>query len=214
MRKSWLLGIGLYFGFSVAAAADKISLYALFQDKAMIVVNGERFIVRVGESTPMGLTLLSTDTEAEEAMVSINGKRERLRLGVVSEASVSDDKPAVTLYADINGFFHAEGSINGFPLKFLVDTGANTIALNAATARRAGIDYTRGQPGTAKTASGFAKMYLVKLNVVKIGGIVMRNVDAGVIDGPQPDTPLLGMSFLGSLEMRRDGHRMELIQKY
>jgi aspartyl protease family protein len=49
---------------------------------------------------------------------------------------------------------------------------------------------------------------------VKIGEIVQRNVEAVVLEGAQPSTPLLGMSFLNAMEMRRDGNRMELIKKY
>jgi aspartyl protease family protein len=97
---------------------------------------------------------------------------------------------------------------------FLVDTGASTIALNSATAKRIGIDYTKGRPGMATTASGYTRVYSVKLDSVKVGEIVLRNVDAGVIDGPQPETPLLGMSFLNALEMKRDGDKMELTRRY
>jgi aspartyl protease family protein len=58
------------------------------------------------------------------------------------------------------------------------------------------------------------RTYMLRLNTVKIGEIVLHDIEAGVIDGPQPDVPLLGMSFLGRLEMKRDGNRMDLIKKY
>ena len=57
-------------------------------------------------------------------------------------------------------------------------------------------------------------MYALKLDTVKIGDIVLRNVEAGVIDGPQPEVPLLGMSFLSALDMKREGNKMELTRRY
>jgi aspartyl protease family protein len=198
---------------AVANAAD-ISLFALFKDKAILHVEGARRVLSVGAESPEGVILVSTDTQAEEAVVELNGKRETLRLGVVISAFQSATRESVTLFADANGFFHAEGSINGASVTFLVDTGANTIAMNSATARRAGIDYTKGQAGTARTASGYARMYAIKLNTVKVGEIVLRNVTAGVIDGPQPETPLLGMSFLSAMDMKREGNKMELTRRY
>jgi aspartyl protease family protein len=198
---------------AVAGAAD-ISLFALFKDKAILHVDGTRRVLTIGTESPEGVKLVSTDTQAEEAVVELKGKRETLRLGMVVSAFQSAARESVTLFSDASGFFHAEGSINGAAVTFLVDTGANTIAINSATAKRAGIDYTKGHAGTARTASGYARMYGIKLDTVKVGEIVLRNVDAGVIDGPQPETPLLGMSFLNALEMKRDGNKMELTRRY
>lgn len=211
LTRSWLLLAAL----PGAAQAADLSLYALFQDKAIVQVDGQRRMLKVGgDASPEGVKLISTNTQSEEAVVELAGKRETLRLGVVISAFTSSARESVTLYADTSGFFHAEGSINGTAVTFLVDTGANTIALNTALAKRAGIDYTRGKQGVARTASGYARIYGVRLDTVKIGEITLRNVEAGVIDGPQPETPLLGMSFLGALDMRREGNKMELTRRY
>jgi aspartyl protease family protein len=198
---------------SVAGAAD-ISLFALFKDKAILQVEGARRVLTVGTESPEGVKLVSTDTQVEEAVVELNGKRETLRLGVVYSAFQNTARESVTLFSDTSGFFHAEGSINGTAVTFLVDTGASNIAINSATAKRVGIDYTKGRVGIARTASGYARVYSIQLATVKVGGIELRNVEAGVIDGPQPETPLLGMSFLNALEMKRDGNKMELTRRY
>jgi len=207
----WLFVLAL---FPAVSIATDISLYALFKDKAILQVDGTRRVLTVGTESPEGVKLVSTDTQAEVAVVEMKGKRETLRLGVVVSAFQTVARESVTLYADSSGFFHAEGSINGVAMTFLVDTGANTIAINSATAKRAGIDFTKGRAATARTASGYTRMYGLKLDNVKIGDIVLRNVEAGVIDGPQPEVPLLGMSFLSALEMRREGNKMELTRRY
>jgi aspartyl protease family protein len=211
LRAPWLFLLALL---PAVCGATDISLYALFKDKAILQVDGTRRVLTTGAESPEGVKLVSTDTQNDEAVVEVKGKRETLRLGVVISAFQSAARESVTLYADSNGFFHAAGSMNGAAVTFLVDTGANTIALNSATAKRVGIDYTKGRAGTARTASGYTRMYGVKLDTVKIGEIVLRNVEAGVIDGPQPETPLLGMSFLSALEMKREGNKMELTRRY
>ena len=54
--------------------------------------------------------------------------------------------------------------------------------------------------------------YRLTLEKVQVGEITLFNVEAAVIEGNFPGTPLLGMSFLGQLEMKRDSNRMELIK--
>lgn len=198
-----------------AAGAADLALYALFERKAIVQIDGNRRVLTVGgEPSPEGVRLVSTDTAREEAVIERAGRRETLRLGVVIAAFEGAARESATLYADASGSFHARGSINGVPVTFLVDTGATSIAINSALAERLGIDYRRGQAGVAKTASGFTRVYGVRLATVRVGDITLHNVDAGVIEGSQPDVPLLGMSFLNALEMRRAGNVMELIRRY
>ena len=206
-----ILGMGVM---SAPWAADTVSIYALFNGKAILLVDGSRRVLKVGDESPEGIRLISASTETDEAVIEINGKRSVLKLGVVVSSFNNSTPASATLWAGDRGFFHADGSINGVPVTFLVDTGANTIAMNSATARRIGLAYEKGQAGIATTASGYVRVYRLTLDLVKVGEIELRNIEAGVIDGPQPDTPLLGMSFLGRLEMRRDGDKMQLIKKY
>lgn len=184
---------------------------ALFANKAILEIDGARRVLSAGDTSPEGVQLL--EANSEQAVVVVNGKREVLTAEVVTSSFKGTAPASVTLYSSGNAFY-ADGSINGTPVRFVVDTGATTVALSSALAKQAGIDYQKGRAGVAKTASGFARMYAVKLDTVKVGEIVLYNVDAGVIEGSQPDVPLLGMSFLNSLEMRREGDRMELIKRF
>ncbi len=195
-------------------AVDNITLYALFKDKAILHIDGARRVLANGEASPEGVRLIGTDTQTDEAVVELGGKRETLKLGVVISSFQGGAPAGVTLWADSQGFFVAQGSINGKPVAFLVDTGANTVALNGALARHLGLDYRKGQAGVVTTASGNVRAQRIVLDTVKIGEIVQRNVEAVVLEGSQPSTPLLGMSFLNAMEMRRDGNKMELIKKY
>jgi aspartyl protease family protein len=105
--------------------------------------------------------------------------------------------------------FHVDGSIDGAPVTFMVDTGASMIALDTATAERLGID-TGGLAYRADimTANGVARAAMVRLDEVRVGGIERRNVQAAITEGRLlGGTVLLGMSFLNTLtsfDFRRD----------
>lgn len=215
------LAAGLIIGWAVcgaplAYAVEKLTVLALFEGKVLLHVDGERRLIAEGETSPEGITLV--DGDSDHAVVEIDGREEVLELGMVTSfpGAADDVSPAwdgpqqLTLWAEDDGFFYASGAINGFAVRFLVDTGANTIAINRSLAERIGVDYRQGKQGVATTASGVTPMYLVTLDRVSIGEITLRNVDAGVLLGSQPDVPLLGMSFLGKLDMNRTGNRLEL----
>ena len=197
-------------------AAEKIKLQALFKDKAILMIDGTRRVLSAGEVSPEGVKLLRTDTSAETAEIEIDGEAQIVELGIVNSVPSKPGSAgrSVTLWAEPNGFFHARGSINGIAVTFLVDTGANTVAMNKSTAVRLGVNYINGKPGISSTAGGFVRSYSVKLRSVKVGSILLHNIDASVIDGTHPEGILLGMSFLGRLDMRREGSKMELTQRY
>ena len=46
-----------------------------------------------------------------------------------------------------------------------------------------------------------------------VGGITVNQVDGMVVESGL-DMPLLGMSFLNRMEMKRDGQTMTLTQRY
>lgn len=204
-------------GHGANPTANKLSLVALFADKAMLFINGEQRILTVGQTSPEGVTLVSVDSS--RALIERGGRQMTLTLGIGTVFPGSENADAesatfstegVTLWADAKGFFHASGSINGTPVQFLVDTGASSIAISSELAQRIGVSFADGDDGVATTAGGLTRMKRVFLDTVSIGDITLRNVEAGVVMGSFPRTPLLGMSFLGQLDMLREGNRMEL----
>jgi aspartyl protease family protein len=128
-------------------------------------------------------------------------------------AAPASDHAQVTLAAGPGGHFVGEGAVNGQAIRFLVDTGATSIALPASFAQRAGIDFRRGEPGLSSTANGLVPVYRVNLDSVRLGAIELQSVEAMVFEAGL-DTALLGMSFLNRLEMRREGDTMTLTRRY
>ncbi len=198
---------------STPAWAVDVSVVALFPGKAMLVVDkGKPRTLRAGE-TYAGVTLISSTSE--EAIVSINGRQQRLHIGegVYSALSVQNERATVVLMPDKNGHFVSSGSINGASIRFLVDTGATMVSLSVEDARRAGVNYLAGERGYSQTANGVTSVYKVKLGQVTLGDITLRDIDGVVHENALP-VVLLGMSFLGKLEMRREGGSLTLIKRY
>jgi aspartyl protease family protein len=202
-----LLALVTLFPCALPAAGD-VGLLLLSSNKAILLVDGERRVLSVGQTSPEGVTLL--ETGAEDALVDVGG--ETRRLGLRRKLETSGDAVSAPdgrhkehrLYADRQGMFRTTGSINGQPTDFLVDTGATTIAMNASQARRLGIDFRMdGKAVQVMTASGVELSYQVRLRSVKVGPIELNGVNATVMQGDFPAQVLLGMSFLGRLESER-----------
>ncbi|MCR4347588.1 MAG: retroviral-like aspartic protease family protein [Sulfuricaulis sp.] len=211
LKTKLIILTGLLLAANPASAVEKISLQALFKDKAIIVVDGARRILKSGEESPEGVKLLATDTQEEKAEIEIGGKREVLKLGVVIAGFASKGKGSVILYPETSGHYFVEGLVNGVPVRFMVDTGATIIGMNSIVANRIGLDYRKqGRPGFVNTAGGTVPTYYIKLNNVTVGDITLYNVDASIVEGSSPREALLGMSFLGHLNMKRDSEKMEL----
>jgi aspartyl protease family protein len=196
------------------ARATEVALVGLYSGKALVVIDGGRpHSIAVGVKTPEGVKLLSVGEGSAE--FEIDGRRRHLTVGqqAVSAGSDSSAPEMATLTADANGHFFTIGTINGAPTRFLVDTGATMVALSATDAARANVDYRHGQPGMMMTANGPVRVWRVVLNSVRVGPVIVNQVDASVQETSLPFA-LLGMSFLNRMEMKRDGSTMTLKKRY
>ncbi len=187
--------------------------------KALLNVDGERRLLEQGQSSPEGVTLISAGSD--HAVVEIDGRRETLTLNSAAvfpgtpdtEESQEINVETVSLWEGPGGFFYADGAIDGYPVNFLLDTGANTVVISSGLARRIGLDYRGKEEKIAKTVGGSVSMIPVVLERVSVGNITLKNVEAGIFEGPESDAALLGMSFLGQVDMMRAGKQMELTKR-
>lgn len=112
----------------------------------------------------------------------------------------------LTLDRDRSGQFHVSVGINGSQTRFLVDTGADSVALTVADAQAAGIDVNpNGFQPIIRTASGTGYGTLVNLDRLELGPTELRNVGAVVVK--DLDVSLLGQSVLarmGKIELQGD----------
>ena len=199
---------------STVLAGMDVRVVGLFSDRAVLLVEGRQHVLRVGQTSPEGVKLVLANSES--AVLLIDGEEVTARLdGRVSARKRTATVKEVQVWRDTTGMYTTVGSIDGLPVSFLIDTGATQVAMNASQARRLGIDYhVTGNPAEVTTASGVERAWMVTLDSVKVGDLEVRNVSAVVLEGKQPKVTLLGMSYLGRMEISNDGRLMTLRQKY
>ena len=116
----------------------------------------------------------------------------------------SQSPRSLVYLANKDGDFVLNLDVNGSPTKFLLDTGATTVALSLADALAAGMNQRELVfEARAETANGAVRAAPVRLHEIRLGGFVVRDLPAVVIEGL--DVSLLGMGLLRrfqSFEMR------------
>lgn len=103
--------------------------------------------------------------------------------------------------AQRGGSFLTLAEVNGKPVRMLVDTGASYVALTHDDARMLGLRISRdAYRHLVATASGEARVAIVELARIGVGGTEVSNVAATVHPPGGLATSLLGMSFISRLK--------------
>lgn len=105
----------------------------------------------------------------------------------------------VVLQRDLSGHYRAEAFINGVRTPVMVDTGATDVAISKSLADKLGLHSINAI--RTRTANGDTVSYMTRLKSIKLGGIVAHDV-AATITPSLGDEMLLGMSFLGRMDVR------------
>lgn len=197
-----------------AAAEPRVQVVGLFPGAAVLNVDGQRKLVRVGQVGPGGVELISAD--AKGAVLRVEGVERNYPLSRELSAGFAEpERRHLSIAQGRGGHYWVAGSINSQSVQFLVDTGATSVAINEIQARRLGIDYRiAGKQIVVSTASGTAKAWRVQLNNVKVGTIDVLGVEAVVVEGGSPTDALLGMSFLNRVSWREDQGVLKLESKF
>ena len=112
---------------------------------------------------------------------------------------------ALTIRASAGGHFLIEADVDGADIRFMVDTGATEVVLTPEDAARIGFDLrARNFTRQFNTAGGVIRAAPVTLRRLRIGQLVLRDVEAWVNEAPL-FVSLLGMSFL----KRLDGYEVQ-----
>lgn len=133
--------------------------------------------------------------------------------GTVGAAPVPEQpkrgRAGTTAYvrSDRNGHFVSDVEIGGRSVKAMIDTGATSVALRYEDARDLGLLRVERFDYRVSTANGVGQAMKVRLNDVRIGNVVVFDVEAMILRPGVLSTNLLGMSFLRRLsrfEVRSD----------
>jgi aspartyl protease family protein len=98
-----------------------------------------------------------------------------------------------------DGLFYVDATLNGCPVRFVVDSGANTTILTQADARRIGFD-----PGKMHfrrklvTENGGAPLAMVNMTKLAIAGKSYADVRVAIL-GNSGGVSLLGQDMIGRL---------------
>lgn len=201
---------------SAVAQAQSVAMTGGMGSRALLVINGGQPKAMAAGDSHQGVKVLSVSSE--QAVVDIGGKRQTVRLGegpvsVGGSGGGGGGGSQIVLTAGRGGHFHSLGSINGRSVNFVVDTGATLVAMSVDEARRIGLKYEHGERGYTSTANGVIRAYRVKLNSVRIGDVELHNVEGSVSEGSMPYV-LLGNSFLGRFQMKRENDQLTLTKRY
>ena len=120
---------------------------------------------------------------------------------------------SVSIVKSQDGHFYLSADVNSEKIRFLVDTGASTVALTAEDAKRIGfspssLDYSV----PISTANGLTFAALVYIENFTIGDFTLNNLEATVSRPGALHESLLGMNALQSLNSWRvEGDRLVLV---
>lgn len=122
---------------------------------------------------------------------------------VVASAVVSAPRAAFDNAAIIDrepdGHYWTRADVDGTAVKFMVDTGASTVAITFRDAQRIGLKPEELDfKWEIRTAGGIVHGAAVTLEKISIGRVEVDNVEAMVLREGL-DQSLLGMTFLGEL---------------
>ncbi len=209
-----VLGVIANAGGADDAAGPRITARGLFEGQALLEIDGRQRLLKAGQRSPEGVLLIGADPRA--ARIEVGGKTHEIGLDASIGTSFSRgvEPKFLRLAPASDGHYYIDGTINGTGIRFVIDTGATTVAINRQDAKRIGLLYrVDGDPIPVETASGVARAYRVIFRSVKARAIEVTNVVGIVIDGDYPSTALLGQSFLNRLDMHREGLLLELKER-
>jgi len=199
-----------------SASAQSVALQGMLGAKALLIVDGGAPKTVAPGDAHKGVKVISTS--GDQAVVEIAGRRHTLRVGD-APASVGGSGGGtargskIVLTAGSGGHFLTQGAINGQAVRFMVDTGATSVAMGAAEAQRIGLNYKAGKMGYGSTANGMVTVWHVKLSSVRIGDVEVFDIDASVLPAGMPYI-LLGNSFLTRFQMKRENDLMVLERRF
>ncbi|MFZ2406286.1 MAG: TIGR02281 family clan AA aspartic protease [Methylobacter sp.] len=113
----------------------------------------------------------------------------------------------IVIQADNAGHFRGTVFINGYPMPFVIDTGATTTVIPVKMAAAAGLPFGRSVP--VDTAGGRVFDQATRLDSLKIGTGEIRNLSASI--NQHLDEVLVGMSTLKYFHMTQESNTLTLV---
>ena len=135
---------------------------------------------------------------------------ERVKADISGTAGQSISGETIELRRQDDGHYWITVDINGKPVRFMVDSGATMTAINATTAKEAGVE-ANGYPIILSTANGRVAAKRATVLSLVVGPHKIKNHPV-VVSESFGDVNLLGMNFLNDMQSWRvEANKMFLI---
>ncbi len=123
------------------------------------------------------------------------------------QQTVFEEGNRIVVPRSSNGHYFIETTVNGAPMRFVLDTGATSLVLTEKDAAAAGLDPTElNYYSRAMTANGEVRTAPVRLDEITLGSVTDHDVPAVVNEGEMRNS-LMGMTYLqrwGRIEIAGD----------
>ncbi|RDJ26874.1 TIGR02281 family clan AA aspartic protease [Bosea caraganae] len=158
----------------------------------------------VGVAFAVGYAAMSSSARLADLFAGETSEAPAMQVAEAAPAGQPQQPPArptLTVAADYRGHFVVHPTIENYRVKMLVDTGASVVALTEDDARALGIRPAASEYNMSlRTANGVVRGARVNLREVRLGSILVRNVEAVVLPAGALSMSLLGTSFLAKLQ--------------
>ena len=98
----------------------------------------------------------------------------------------------------VDGHFYVEASVNGRPVRFLVDSGATMTTIGRVTAARTEVTVSERRNQMVRTGNGIVRVATGRARSFDVGAIRRNDVGLHVADAEEFN--VLGMNYLSSLK--------------
>lgn len=180
---------------------NDIQLGGLYLLMAIMLVLGT-LISRRGRFAGMATTLLTWVAMFGAGFVLFTFRDD---LGYVVQRMNSEATGAPVVQAgqiripqSIDGHFYVVASVNGQPVRFLVDSGATMTTIGRQTAARIKVDVSERRNQMVRTGNGIVRVATGNARSFDLGLIRRENVGLHVADAEEFN--VLGMNYLSSLK--------------
>lgn len=187
-----------------------LAIYAVMAALVILIVQRIPFIGRIVRfAFSLGLLAFLIFVLLQQAPYQPELSRFTDKLGL-DDQRVSGRELHVKMSPD--GHFWVAASINGVRRRMLIDSGATVTAISQSTARQAGVSKHAGlAPVVLETANGAARAQTGKVDEIKVGNIIARNIR--IVTSPGlGNMDVIGMNFLSKLQSWRvEGQTLILV---